>query len=122
MYYTKNKPISKVSLRNRHIDKILQNIESGNYNNAKLYLSTFLQEQRTEKNPIDYVKNISLQLCSFSSKLLANHNLDISAIMENDNVYMKILQCKTIGQLSEILDKVVREAAIAQMKTTTAKK
>ena len=111
--YNKNQSIQEASITNKYIDKIIESLETGNCRDTLTLLHELLERQRALKQPIEHIKNIGLQICSLCSKLLTNHNISFSKVVENgESVYKEILQSRSINHLSEILKNIVKTVSV----------
>lgn len=95
-----------------YIHKILEYLKAGNDNAAIHVLNELIKKQKSFRQPIDYVINIGILICLECSRLLLNHNMSITKIMQNSgSLYKQILQSSTMDSLYTILTEVVRSTS-----------
>lgn len=100
-------PIEEQAIDN-YINKIIECIQAGNHDAAIFALLELLKKQKSFRQPIDYIMNTSILICSECSKLLLNHNLNMTKILNNSgNLYKDILQSSSIDGLRAILTEVI---------------
>ncbi|SKC66184.1 response regulator transcription factor [Maledivibacter halophilus] len=96
------------TLKHNYVDKIIDSIKSSNRDIALSTMNKFIYELKSSRQPIEYIKNIGILISSLSFKLLLNHYINLSEIVENSSkTYTNILNCDSISDLTNILEKVI---------------
>jgi Response regulator containing CheY-like receiver domain and AraC-type DNA-binding domain len=110
--YLTNQTQIEENVIDNYIEKIKLYIQEGNYDDAIITLKELLEKQKSFKQPIDYIMNTSILICSECSKLLANHNLSLTKIMgDSDDLYKQILQSKTMDSLALLLTEILKSSS-----------
>lgn len=93
----------------KQIDRIFSSVNSNNADEALQMFHQWMEEQKKKKQPIEFIKNAGILLCSLCLKQLPNHHYDLSKVMENaENLYSQILQSKSFDQLNQLLSSVIK--------------
>jgi two-component system response regulator YesN len=96
------------SLENNYVDKIIDCIKSSNSDIALDTMNTLIYELKSSRQPIEYIKNVGILISSLSFKLLINHYINLSEIVEDSSkTYAHILNCDSISDLTNTLEKVI---------------
>lgn len=99
-------------LINDDMNSIIEFVRSCNHTGAVSALKSMMHKLKTTKQPIDFIKNIGIILCSLCSKMLSNETIDLSSVVESTrDLFEKIIQSKSIESLSQILFEVVKLTA-----------
>lgn len=96
------------TLEHHYVDKILELIKSRKQDLAIATMHEFIEALKTSRQPIEYIKNVGVLLSSLCFKLLINHYIDLSEIIENSSqTYTNILNTDSISRLSQILEDLI---------------
>lgn len=103
---------TKVINIHEYADKIVSNIQNGNYSGAISFLLELFDKYRKNKEPIENIKVSSLLICSQCFRILGNYKLNIQDYMSNEtNVYKLIQDSKSINALSPIICNVIKSTS-----------
>lgn len=106
--YSNNLSIEEKVITNTFIENILTSVKEGNKDTCLSMIKEMLEKLRLSKQPIDYIKNICLHLCSSFETLIHCYDMDTSDNIQKEyNVYKDILECQSIHHLFDILANLV---------------
>ncbi|WP_461205000.1 response regulator transcription factor [Clostridium sp. DL1XJH146] len=96
------------TIEHNYVDKIIDSIKSGDSDIAIATMNTLILKLKSSRQPIKHIKNVGILISSLSFKLLINHYINLSGIVENSSrTYTDILDCDSISDLIDILKKVI---------------
>lgn len=96
------------ALEHNYVDKIIDSIKISNSDIAIATMDELFYKLKSSKQSIEYIKNVGILISSLSFKLLNNHYIEHSEIIENSSkIYTDILNCDSISDLNNILKNVI---------------
>ena len=110
--YTNNMAHADRMLVNSYLERIIRCLLDDRMEASAALIHELFEKLRSDKQPIEYIKNMGIHLCSSFETLLSGYDTSLSECMPNGSgIYVEILQSRSIGCLRDILTGVVNSTA-----------
>ena len=112
MPYAKTSDKLDPYIMHEEIDRILDSFQKGLEDEALAGLDKMFEMIVSMDASVADVKNVGVLLCSLFFKHLYNYRIDVQSVLgvESDNLYLTLLEAKTVHALHEILADTIRVA------------